>query len=385
MFGKISLKSFFILVLWLGAAASHAKDIRTIIDSGDLNALEKYYAKGGSLSELLDIDYTHQEETETRYTVMHPMAYASAKNRPDMVAYFIGRKAEMEALGIWQNALSQAFILSLSTKNDSLIQALYDLNPSLEEKCESCRNNNALMVAAVYGLDHWYFKLKPQSDVNWVNENGCNLLHVAVAGGSTPIVKDVLSMKIHDLNAVASSRWLFTPLDYALMDSNETNFFLLIEAGADITAAPAAWYSAAIGENEALIQYITKHALSEYMFFTDQAGDMALQVAMSANLTAYSLDLMKRMIDYMREAETRPPADPNHFLENDIHALNYPIWEKNKEVYEAFIGFGVLMNEFYNDPYYVPMYHYLTKRAQKAFGKEYVAGVYTFWDIQEVD
>ena len=376
------MKKNLVIVLLLVSGFSFGQKVREIIKKGEVQTLQKFADNGNDIYEPFDQEYYFKDIDESGWETIHPMAYAAALNKPDFVAYYIGNRAEMEELGYWEEAISHAFIYALSHQNEELIQKLYDLNPDLGTTCEPCRQHNAIMIAALHGLDKWYFELKEKSNLLLVSVSGNTILHLAVAGGSMPIIDDLLSSGNYSINN--RNNLSMTPLDFAALDSNTTLFFYLIEKGANIKEAQMSWVYAALSNNMEIFNYVLANADINHIWNYDNDMDMALHMAMGINNTEMTEKIITILMDEL-DRIGYANFDYYPFSENEYHPLNHAIYAENKITYEAFLKFASKVNQGAGDNLMVPIYKYHYKEAKKVFGKDFVDEMYTKYHIEEAD
>jgi ankyrin repeat protein len=364
----------------LAISVANSQKIKDIIKSGTLESLKKYEAKGGDIYSGFELEYVYEEGYEPEWTYMYPMAYAAGCNKTEIVDYYIANKDKSPELEWWSESISQAFIAALSTKNETLIQKIYEQGPDVNALCEACHGQNAIMVASAYDLEEWYFKLKPVSNLYAPSVEGNTLLHVASVSSSHRIFEDVLMSGLYDPNALNYQS--FTALDMAAQSGNFDFFQHLLEQGADINKAPMIWWSAAYSGNMEIFNYLKERAPLNGIFNYDEEMDLPLYVAMSGNHT----EMTEQLVDLML-AETvsnYDRIDQYTILDNEVHPLWWAIDSANKTTYEAFLRFASATNTQSEDYSYIPVYRWLTKEANKVFGKDYVAELYEKYSIVEI-
>lgn len=199
-----------------------------IIDKCDINKLVKYIDKGGDFNEQL-IRY---DENNKKFEI-GLLTYAVHAQCLEIIQYLLDSKDQIQDFDL---EVTEAFIYSLSVGNDEISNLLYEQSPIPHGICDACHSNNALMVSALYGREDWYFKLKPKSDLEYINNYGGTLIHSAASGPSQKILEDVLTIEELDINKADAEQ--LTCLDYAASnEKNEKAFNTLIEHGADYAFA----------------------------------------------------------------------------------------------------------------------------------------------------
>src|SRR5690606_3124633 len=82
----------------------------------------------------------------------------------------------------------------------------------------------------------WYFKLKENSDLLYINSDGATLIHAAATGSSKKISDDVLTIEGLDIDKKDSEQ--LTALDYAAANEEHPDVFTdYIAKGADPSKA----------------------------------------------------------------------------------------------------------------------------------------------------
>jgi ankyrin repeat protein len=343
------------------------------IQSGDLESIQKYEQKGGNIHATFSVPYILDDQYyEAEW---HALTYAAGRNQYDIVVYYLDKKAEMEKMdpGLWDRALEMAFIASLPTKNDTLINLLYRQRPDLTALCEPCHSQNAIMVAATYGLDYWYFKLKPQSDLTIVNVNGSSILHAAIEGGSDAIVHDVVASGLIDINK--SDGFSHTPLDLAALDSNEVLFNYLISQGADIDASVDLWFSVAQSGNMEIFHMIAETYKPAWLFNQNDEGELPLHYAVGLNQTAMTARMVELMKNYIAGNGTDILDDFTFIDNNGVHVLQYATGWENPVTYELIFDLTHFFNASMEDQFFIEFPNFVAKQATRTFGRDFAEQV----------
>ncbi|MEZ4922575.1 MAG: ankyrin repeat domain-containing protein [Crocinitomicaceae bacterium] len=216
----------YLLLFFVSFQSLSQKKLTKIIDNCDLEKLQTYLEKEGDYNNLITITSGQGENLDFSL-----LSYAVGSECTAIVEFLISKEDKFDD---WSRIVSEAFVFSLSRDNEEVSQMLYKILPNVRGVCDVCHGNSALMVASVYGKEDWYFKLKPESDLTFINNQEANLLHTAASSPSQKILEDVLTIKDIDLNAKNING--LTALDFAA--SNEDNpqaFETLINKGADVS------------------------------------------------------------------------------------------------------------------------------------------------------
>lgn len=202
-----------------------SQKLKSIIKNNDTLKLEKFIAKGGDIDVLILAKNKDKEEM-----FISPLSYAQVEKSYEVLDMLIIRADSFERK---DHYLAEVFIHSLARDEDKLSQKLYDLGVNINDSCGLCHNNNAILVAANDGNDKWYFKLKPESDLFYKNENGAGLLHAAIVRDNNRIIKDIITIEGYDINEKNNEG--LTPLDFTVWieELPGSAFSILMDAGAD--------------------------------------------------------------------------------------------------------------------------------------------------------
>lgn len=351
---------------------SYSQELQKLIANGDLAGIQKLEAKGVDIFDYVTIEYRYVGEEDMSTTEMHPMTYAAARNETEIVKYYLAKKDEMIEVGSWDDVLGLSFVVSISTRNDELIELLYSYNPNMNVLCESCRGHNAVMVAAAYGMEKWYFKLKEKSLLIFTNDRGANLLHIAVSGRSKAIVEDIIYSNFLDIDAMDIEG--NTALDYALLDSNNQIFSYLLEQHADLNKAQNLWYSITEYGDTSIFNYMMINLNPMWLINYDENYEWPLHYAIGYDETYIALEMI-RIMKLVVEAKGIIHFDPAPIDESEYHLLHWTISLKNKTTYEAVFDFASFLNKAMDDPDYIVFPGSLEKSARKVFGKEFVTAI----------
>lgn len=372
-------KLFAAIALLITSLSGITQDLIKLIKEGDLAGIQKMEAKGGDIYQELTIDYRHPDEDDNRTTYLYPITYAAAKNQIEIVKFYLTKKDVLIESGDWNHILDQTFICALSTRNDELIELIYAEKPEFKETCESCRNHNAVMVAASYGLEKWFFILKEKSDLMLTNENGCTIVHCAIVGGSIAIVSDLIATGNYDINQQDYEG--YSMLDYAALDSNAQIFNYLLEKGADLNATKKLWFSTAESGNMEIFKILTEKYDHNLLFDYNEFMEWPLHFAVAYDDTEMALEILKLMkahflAGYNANFDSTPLTDFEEY-----HLLSWPIYWKNATIYEGIMDFVHTINTNYDDPEYITFQEYFHKKAIKSFGKKFVEEMDTKYPI----
>ncbi|MBK9593501.1 MAG: hypothetical protein IPO32_19045 [Crocinitomicaceae bacterium] len=346
-----------------------SQDLKKLIDKGDLAAIQKIEAKGFDILQSITIQVDYYDG-DYDYLDIDPIVYASGKQQIEIVNYYITKKEQIDEYSSWENALANAFISSISTKNDELIELLYAENPNLSITCDACRSHNAIMVAATYGNEKWYFKLKEKSDLNLLSNTGNNLLHLAVAGGSRAIIEDVVKSGNFDVNQKNSL--FLSPIDYAILDSNLVTFNYLLEHGADVRLSGNAWKSVVQTGHLGIFQVLVDSCDPGDLFIYDDHLEWPLNMAVAYNDETMALEIARLMKTHILEGKISGLEYEPLIEYEKYHILTNAIFWKNEKTFEAILDLAHTINKVYEDPQTVMFEEYLFKRAQRTFGKSFM-------------
>ena len=392
---KFHLVCFALLLSFI----SFSQNIKKIIDNNDLEGLIKYVDKR---EEIYEEVYFHKED----YSV-HPMVYASGKNRMDMVKLFVKNKSKIDD---YHTIMSIAFAISISTENDELIEFLYAQEPNINQICEACHGHNAIMIATVYGDEEWYFKLKPKSELTIISNDGNNLYHLIAEPYefSPAIYNDIKFVYDLDINKVNNTNR--TPLQYAAMSGNDSVFFDLLNAGAVFNQLNDFYIDAIYGGNMSIYNYVDTifddkpiWGLYETRDVEDFNTYYPLELAIRYNSTSIVKQIFTEMIDKIEKSKN------NVHIESIIEILNsrvmegdvfLPLWEtiqwNNQDLFEfilenimrlnkmqlQYTAYNDQMDEEFSQLAEVVFTKFEYRAARRKFGKELVESLYEKNEIE---
>lgn len=362
------MKNILFSLICLITLNTQAQDFQKWISTGNIEKLTAWYEKGGNFETYMGIEYYIQSHGESAwiYFEMHPMVYAVAKNQHAIAEFYLSHENEMIEAGVWDDAVSQAFIVSISTNNDDLATKLYALKPDLEATCEPCRNASAVFVAAVYANEKWFFELADKSLWDIRNDEGCNLLLAAIDGGSLPIVQFLIDQ---EFELDGEDNYGRNALDYAILDSNMQTFQYLYALKAPVS--DQIWYSLATGGNFEIYSSLKDSLDKTSLQFSNEYNVWPLHYAVNFNYTEIVLDMVRIM------KEEIAASDYMYFDGTIIdfaqyHILYLTMLNENKITYEAVLDLCHFVNLGNEDPEYIRFDKIYRKKAIKVFGKDFV-------------
>lgn len=373
---------FFLCIcfLALGHFAHSQKYVKAIKEKDTLK-LQKWYDKGGDLNERVEF-YT-KEDGEFSYNLL---SYSVGNECMDCIHFFLNKKDEFDDFDL---VLSEAFIFSLAFSNKEISELLFSYKPIAKGICDACHGNNALMVAATYGNEEWYFKLKPTSDLSYINAKGASLLHNAAYGPSKKILHDVLQIPGLDINLKDAEGE--TPLDYAAQnDSNQTAFKTLLEHGADHLEAKnllfwwcQAEFKLTPGQIQDRREDIWELVLDDHnalMMLSYCYKDMSADVFMMKLKTVVHL-----MLEDFEENNGRYDfVEPLYYESITDNFLDAMVYLKDQEaddpIYPIYLE---LLGYLCNNHDFCPVYKKEFKRAIEIYGEEVATKWYAEFNIPE--
>ncbi|MBD3637980.1 MAG: hypothetical protein HUJ25_11550 [Crocinitomicaceae bacterium] len=262
------MKQLLLLLLVFGSFTTNAQKVKKIIEKCDSTKLEKYLDTGGDINARV---YSNTEEGDE--VDVNLLTWAVVKQCKECVEFLITRRDDFDAFDL---VVTEAFISSLSIGNEEVSKLLYEQNPLPKGICDACHGNNALMVAATYGREDWYFKLKTESDLSYVNSAGATLMHAAGLGPSKKILEDVLHIGSLDINKKDNEG--LTPLDYAAANTENPNAFTsFLNHGADYKQAWNLLYAWCMFPTLKLTNQMIKER-REDVWMIDDEGDNCLML-----------------------------------------------------------------------------------------------------------
>lgn len=387
------MKVFLTCLILTITLTSFSQNIKKVIDNNDLEGFKKYLDKHEEIYEEI---HFHKED----YSV-HPMVYASGKDRLDMVKLFVKNKSKIDD---YHTVMSVSFAISLSTENNELIEYLYKEEPNLNEICEACHGHNAIMIATVYGNEDWYFKLRKKSEMTIISNDGNNLYHLAAdpIRFSNPIFNDIKSIYELDINKV--NQFGRTPLQYAAKFGNDTVFNTFLNSGATYNKLNNLYVDAIYGGNISIYNYVdsvydTKPIWGFYDAVDEEDFNTyhPLELAILYNSTAIAKQILSEMLDDIEKTKNNAHIDlivdllNSRTMEDDVFL---PLWETiqwdNKELFQFLVENMVRLNKMelqytaYNDQIdeeytelaEVVFTKFEYRAAKRKFGEDYIESLY---------
>lgn len=387
------MKTIFICLTLAISSLSYSQSIKKIIDNNDLEGLKKYIDKQDEIYEEI---YFHDED----YSV-HPMVYASGKNRLKMVKLFSKNKNKIDD---YHTIMSIAFAISISTENDELSDFLYAQEPNVNEICEACHGHNAIMIAAVYGDESWYTKLREKSEMTIISNDGNNLYHlIADPVTFSPLILNDIK-KVEELDIDKINSFDRTPLQYAAKSGNDTIFDLLLNSGATYNKLNDFYVDAIYGSDLSIFNHVDSlfenQPLWELYFTGDQDNYNTyypLELALFYNSSEIAKYVLNEMLDEIIKVSSNTHIDimvnilNSRSMEDNVFL---PLWEtiqwENKELFEyilktmdrfnklelEYTAYNDQMDEDYTQLAEVVFTKFEYRAAKRKFGKEYIESLY---------
>jgi ankyrin repeat protein len=387
------MKRIVTLIFLAIAAIGFSQDYKKIIDKNDIDGLTKLINK-----ETEFYGEVHSQELDLS---IHPMVYAAAKNNLNMVKVFVKNQDKIDD---YHTVLSKSFSASIATSNDELITYLYSLEPNINERCESCSGHTAIMIAAVYGNDKWYFKLKPKSELNLLSDTKNNLLHLSCNQYNKSIFEDILTIEGLDINQINS--YGRTPLQQAAIEGKDTIYFKIKELGGEYNKLHDFYYDAIIGGKVNIFNDLPENdflwQLHEMPWDDDAIEYYPIETAISYNsteITKVLFDQMFKTLNNNKNERTEIMVDILNGRDaiGDVLAL---LWEavnwENKELFEIILKNTAKFNnlelkytryqedidEEFNEVAIVQFTKFENRAAKRKFGKEFVDALYEKHNIE---
>lgn len=365
------IKSFLFSFLFSLSSLGFSQNLKKILDFDDSIKLEKYITKFGNLDTVI-----HVKKNDLNLMVS-PMAYAEHYEKEATFEYMLNHQ---NLFSNPNHILSEVFIHSLSNKGDKMTERLYQIGVNVNDSCSICYGNNAIMVAAAHGNEKWYFKLKPESDLYYVNHEGANLAHSAASSSSRKIVDDITKIKDLDFNKPDNDG--LTPLDYSVWNTEFSSCFdLLRSAGADYKKASNLALRYGYNTNPDYGQFevdkVEENRKNIFYSNEDQANILDFLAFDYGEITSDQYYLLINIIDVMKE-EIKPNCDyTNDFVQDTEVTYNMIIIsyfnddepENEVHLFRNYVEFiGKTIEAGYECPFSKKEY----KKACKYFGKDLV-------------
>lgn len=387
------MKILLVFFTFLISTISLSQNVKKIIDNNDLESLKKYIDKHEEIYEEI---YFHKEDFS-----MHPMIYASSKNRLDMVKLFVKNKNKIDD---YHTIMSVSFAVSLSTGNNELNEFLYQEEPNLNEICEACHGHNAIMIATVYGNEAWYSTLRPKSEMTIVSNDGNNLYHLIAdpVSFSEIIFNDIKMVYELDINKV--NRFGRTPLQYAAKSGNYDLFNAFLNAGGVSNKLNDFYVDAIYGGDISIYNYVDSIFDIAPIWGLFQTGNQEdfntyypLELSIMYNSSSIVKQVFTEMLDDIEVSKNNVNIEiivdvlNARVMENDAFL---PLWETiqwdNQDLFQFVLENMVRLNKMelqytaYNDQIdedysqlaEVIFTKFEYRAAKRKFGKVYIESLY---------
>lgn len=391
------MKGLILSISLLISVISYSQKIKRIVDKNDVAALQEHISTIKGFENVIVVrmhDFEHVE--------LHPFVYAVTKGNLELVKIFVKNKL---FFADFDKQLSLAFALSITQKNAEVMNYLYGLKPNINEICDFCLGQNALLISVANGNEDLFFKLKSSSDFNLISKKGNNLFHLVAEKSSAfswVIYNELKGRKDLDINLV--NKFDRTPLHYAARSGNEKLYFDMLKSGAQPVNLKSLYIDAVFGGDLKIFAHVsewikTPPIWQNFPEMTDSIGDTyyALETAIKYNRSAVIKIIFKEMFDEVKQVKQ------DDQIEILIKILNsrqlednqfWPLWEiiqfENKELFEFLIKNMVELNrlkipytaynEFVEDDYTenaeVLFTRFEYRAAKRRFGKKYVKNLY---------
>ena len=358
-------------LILLTSISCFGQNLKKILDFDDSIKLEKYVAKYGNLDTTIFI-----KKNDLNINVS-PMAYAEHNNKEATFEYML---RHMNLFSNSNHILSEVFIHSLSNKDDKNTERLFNMGVNINDSCNVCYGNNAIMVAAASGNEEWYFKLKAESDLLFVNSEGANLAHSAASSDSKKIVKDIAKIDGLDFNKKDIDG--LTPLDYSVWNTEFSSCFdILRNAGADYKQASNLALRYGYNTNPDYGQFevdkVEENRKTIFYSNEDNANILDFLAFDYGEITSDQYYLLINILDVMKEEIAPKSAYTNDFIKDTevtfymiiISYFNDDEPEDEAHLFRNYVEFiGKTIEAGYESPFSKKDY----KKACKFFGKDQV-------------
>lgn len=383
---------------------STAQNIKKIIDNNDLDGLKTY---------IKDVDYIDDEIIippnrygNTTKVALTPLEYATLVDNFEMVQYLTKNQDKFED---FHDIVSKSFDISLKNNNQTISQFLFEFKPNINEICSICEGNTPIMYAVKHGNKDWYFKLVNTSEINLINDNGNNLVHLSAEHYNDTIFNDILN---NGVNINLSNKNKKTPLQIAALKGADKMFYRLIDNSANYETIDELYADAILGGNLNIINYFDK----ENMFETDflwtpsdyQINNEKLKSYYPFELAILSknpkvlTDVVNKMMTDIQKDSTNEHIKLTYELltgsgdDFDFISLTHAIAMGYKDMFETILKNAVeFNNRHYNITYQASNGNYTYEQeaqvyftkfdfraAKRQFGKNDVTNLYKELDIK---
>jgi ankyrin repeat protein len=377
---------------------STAQNLKRIIDNNDLKSLKTY---------IKEVDYIDDEIIipPNRYNnktkvVISPLEYATLLNNFEMVKLLTKNQNKYED---FHDVVSRAFDVSLKNNNQTISNYLFNFNPNINEICSICEGNIPIMFAVKNGSKDWYFKLVNSSELNLINDDGNNLVHLSAEHYNDDVFNDILNKGV-DINL--SNKNKKTPLQVAALNGANKMFYRLIDNSANYETIDELYADAILGGNLNIINYFDKEDMFEtdFLWFTSDyeinnekpRSYYPFELAILSKNPKVLTDVVSKMMTNIEKDSTNEHIKLTYELlsgsgdDFDHISLTHTIAMGYKEMFETILINAVEFNKrHYNITYQASNGNYTYEQeakvyftkfdfraAKRQFGKDYVTNLY---------
>lgn len=377
------MRFLFIIFLIFTSLSSWGQELRELVLKNNYKKIEKFLFEGGDINQPVVMDWG---DDEFGIQTMSGLVLAVGVGSYEVVDFYLDYE---DSVSNFKSELGKAFALSFSQDFPELTAHLYEYGPDLTSTCDVCNDANALMLAASYGNEEWYFKLKTEMDPYFISSKNMNLLHYAASSPSQKILDDALS--IEGLNINLRSYEDAYPISFAASNvENSSAFNALVNAGAEVSLAQNDLYQYALdGSSYDAIKYIFDHQLTFNLWeFNANIQDYPLGFSLQSfsdgtytdNQDKLCLILMNGYIENIKSSNCNTfeldLIESGYFI-NDL--ANMCMYFQNQELFAAYCRLLVTFENCVDEEehYRLALYKKDIKLISKAIGAETVAEITT--------
>ncbi len=347
------MKKYLTILFITCSGIAICQNVKKSIDKNDVSALKSYINSVEFIEDEIAFSLKKQNTSKTVY--INPLEYAVLTGNMQAVKVLTKQEDKYED---FNETVSKAFNISIKNNNDSLSSYLFQFDPNVNEICNICNGNNAIMYAVNNGNEFWYFKLKPHSELNLINEDGNNVMHLISEHFNSKIFNDLLNSSEIDYNIFNKQNK--SPLHIAAINGVDEMFFKLMELNAEYQSIEELFADAIYGGNLKIINYFEEQKLYEPDFLWEQSSyfmDDKLKMyypyelaILSGNPKVLNLIIDKMLSDIDKDTTNSHRKIMYELLSGtgddfDHISLSYAIEKGQKDMFELILKTAVEFNQ----------------------------------------
>jgi len=396
------MKLIIVIFSLLFSVFSFSQNIKRIIDKNDIKALTNYCN---------DVDIIEVQipilADDKKYYPVSALVYATKKEKFELVKTLISHK---EKLVDFDNQLAIAFDVAIMEQHTKLINYLFKLKPNVNQICELCGHQNAIMLAVLNGGQDLFFKINTNSEYNLINVDSNNLYHLIGQEKerfNIKIFEDIKTNNNIDINLI--NVFGRTPLQVSARQGNDTLFFELLKLDAMHNELNDFYIDAIVGKSDRIYNYVrtlfksspnwglvknrkddgnTLHPIEYAIKFNNTKVTKLIYKEMFAEvLKDNDAEKIKILVDVLgsRQMENDqfwPLWEVINLLNKDLFQFLVTEIDKLNDLNIEFTSYNKFIDGDYTENAEVLFTKFEYRSAKRRFGKNYVKGLYKKLNIK---